>query len=244
MIRSLHEFIPTFRRRPLPRKDAAWHHRLGIVSAQVRVIVVARLVAAATMADTPSTYELLARSVRRLIDATIRTEVAPGVIASAVTAVDRITEQLSHSLIPGAFGERASGDGQSTASGNIIIGVRNPAAPPLIINHLSDGSVSTEFTLGAVYEGPAGHAHGGVSAMILDHVLGATAHKPGRPAYTGTLTLRYHRATPLGRPLRADASIQSVEGAKTFAVGAISDGDQITVSAEGVFIHPRPRDAN
>lgn len=196
------------------------------------------------MVDTPSAYELLAASVRRLIDATIRTEIAPDIAASAATAVDRVTEQLSHSLMPGAFGERVSGDAQSTASGNIVIGVRNPAAPPLIINHHSDGSVSTDFTLGAAYEGPAGQAHGGVSAMILDHVLGATAHKPGRPAYTGTLTLRYHQATPLGHRLRAEARIQSIEGAKTFAVGTISDGDDITVSAEGVFIHPRPRDGN
>jgi acyl-coenzyme A thioesterase PaaI-like protein len=73
---------------------------------------------------------------------------------------------------------------------------------------------------------------------VLDHVLGATAHKPGRPAYTGTLTVRYERGTPLGR-LRAEARVERVAGAKTFAVGEISDGQGVTVRAEGVFIHPR-----
>lgn len=77
--------------------------------------------------------------------------------------------------------------------------------------------------------------------MLLDHVLGATAHKPGKPAYTGTLTMRYLRGTRLGMPLHARARIDRVEGTKTFAVGHIADADGITVEAEGVFIHPRGR---
>ena len=95
-----------------------------------------------------------------------------------------------------------------------------------------------DFTLGAAYEGPPGHVHGGVCAMVLDHVLGATAHKPGRPAVTGTLSVRYLRGTPLG-PLRAEAHVDRVEGVKTFASGHIADAQGITVRAEGVFLHPR-----
>jgi acyl-coenzyme A thioesterase PaaI-like protein len=80
--------------------------------------------------------------------------------------------------------------------------------------------------------------HGGVCALVLDHVLGATAHKPGRPAYTGTLTLRYERGTRLGA-LRAQARVERVDGVKTFAVGEILDVQGVTVRAEGVFIHPK-----
>ena len=75
--------------------------------------------------------------------------------------------------------------------------------------------------------------------MLLDHVLGATAHLPGKPAYTGTLTLRYLRGTPLGQPLRAQARVDRIEGCKIFAVGHIADADGVTVQAEGVFIHPK-----
>ena len=78
----------------------------------------------------------------------------------------------------------------------------------------------------------------GICALILDHVLSATAHKPGRPAFTGTLTLRYVRGTRLG-PLRAEARVDRVEGVKTFAVGEISDEDGVTVAAHGVFILPK-----
>ncbi|OBJ50620.1 thioesterase [Mycobacterium sp. 1423905.2] len=193
----------------------------------------------AAMTDSSPIYESLAIAVRRLIDATIRTEVDHDVIAAATAQIDGVTDQLSAALMPGSFGVRAVDDGQGIASGNIVVGARNPSAPPLIVHRESDGSVWTDFVLGAAYEGPSGHVHGGVSAMVLDHILGATAHQPGRPAYTGTLTVRYHRKTALNRPLSAKAWVERVEGVKTFAAGEISDAEGVTVSAEGVFIHPR-----
>ena len=58
-----------------------------------------------------------------------------------------------------------------------------------------------------------------------------------QPKFTGTITLRYLRGTPLG-PLRAEAFIERAEGVKTFARGYLSDADGTTVEAEGVFIRP------
>jgi len=110
----------------------------------------------AATADSSPEYEALATSVRRLIDATIRTEVKPETVASAAAEIDRVTTQLSVALMPGSFGQRAIDDGQGPAAGNVVIGVRNPSAPPLVIHHESDGSVWTEFLLGAAYEGPPG----------------------------------------------------------------------------------------
>jgi acyl-coenzyme A thioesterase PaaI-like protein len=186
-----------------------------------------------------SFHEALTASVRRLIDATIRTEVDVAAIGAAKDKIDSATAQLSETLMPGSFGVQLTHDGQSIALGNVVIGLRNPVAPPLVIHDEADGAVHTDFILGAAYEGPPGHVHGGVCALILDHVLGATAHLPDKPAYTGTLTLRYLRGTPLGVPLRAQAHVERIDGAKTFAVGHIADADGVTVQAEGVFIHPR-----
>ena len=183
-------------------------------------------------------YRPLADSVRRLIDATIRTQVDAATSAAAKEKIDCATGELSRALLPGSLGVQQTGDGQSMAWGNVMIGLRNPVAPPLAINYGSDGLVWTDFSLGAAYEGPAGHVHGGVCAMVLDHVLGATAHKPGRPAYTGTLRVRYLRGTPLG-PLRAEARVDRVDRAKTFASGHVTDAEGITVEADGVFLHPR-----
>jgi acyl-coenzyme A thioesterase PaaI-like protein len=183
-------------------------------------------------------YEPLAVAVRSLVDVAIRTEADAATVSRARGLIDAAREQLSAALMPASFGLRAGTDGQGSAWGNVAIGIRNPVAPPLVVHHEPDGRVWTEFALGAAYEGPAGYVHGGVCALVLDHVLGATAHKPGRPAYTGTLSVRYERGTPLGR-LRAQAWVDRVDGAKTFALGEISDGQGVTVRAEGVFIHPK-----
>jgi acyl-coenzyme A thioesterase PaaI-like protein len=185
------------------------------------------------------THELLTAAVRRLIDATIRTEVEADAIAAATDQIEAATAHLSDALMPGSFGVKATPDGRPIALGNVVIGQRNPVAPPLVIEYSADGTVYTEFELGAAYEGPPGHVHGGVCALILDHVLGATAHQPGKPAVTGTLTLRYKRGTQLHQPLRAQAHIDRVEGTKTFAVGSITDSEGVTVEAEGIFIHPK-----
>ena len=182
--------------------------------------------------------EQLAQSVRRLIDATIRTEVDAATLAAVKAKIDWATDQLSAALIPGSFGVQQGPDGQNMAAGNVVIGDRNPVAPPLVLHHDTGGLVWADFVLSAAYEGPAGHVHGGVCALILDHVLGATAHKPGKPAYTGTLTLRYLRGTPLGA-LHAQACVDRIDGAKTFAVGHLADTEGVTVAAEGVFIHPK-----
>ncbi|OBG15660.1 thioesterase [Mycolicibacterium celeriflavum] len=186
-----------------------------------------------------SVYEPLAQSVRRLIDVSIRSQADESSVKSAIDKIDGAAAELESTLREGSFGLEHTGDGQLMAWGNVVMGVRNPVAPPLVVHHEPDGSAWAEFVLGAAFEGPAGHVHGGVCAMLLDHVLGATAHQPGMPAVTGTLTLRYRRGTRLGRPLRAEAHVERVDGVKTFAIGHIADDEGVTVEAEGIFIHPR-----
>jgi acyl-coenzyme A thioesterase PaaI-like protein len=187
-----------------------------------------------------SVYAPLAESVRRLLDISIRSEAGPTAVAAAIAKIDGAADQLSEALLPGPFGVQRSQDGQTVAWGNAVVGLRNPVAPPLVIHHDPNGLVWSEFVLGAAYEGPPGTVHGGVCALVLDHVLGATAHQPDRPAYTGTLTLRYRRPTALGRPLRAQAYVDRIDGVKVFAVGHLADEDGVTVEAEGIFIRPKP----
>lgn len=187
-----------------------------------------------------SVYAPLAESLRRLIDISIRTEAGAAAVAAATSKIDSAAAELRGALKPGPFGVHRNPDGQTIAWGNAVVGLRNPIAPPLVIHHEPDGLVWSEFVLGAAYEGPPDTVHGGVCALVLDHVLGATAHQPDKPAFTGTLTLRYRRPTALGRPLRAQAHVERVEGVKTFAVGHLADEHGITVEADGIFIHPRP----
>ena len=183
-------------------------------------------------------YEPLAQSVRELIDATIRTEVDEAAVAAARAEIDSATARLRRSQLNGTYGVRYLNSGERMAWGNAVIGLRNPIAPPLAITHDPGGTAWCDFDLGAAYEGPPGHVHGGVAALILDHLLGEAASDGVNPRLTGTITLRYVRATRLGR-LHAEAKTTRVEGVKTFATGYLADEQGITVEAEGVFILPR-----
>jgi acyl-coenzyme A thioesterase PaaI-like protein len=80
--------------------------------------------------------------------------------------------------------------------------------------------------------------HGGICALVLDQMLGeAPSQGLKKPLFTGTITLKYLRGTPLGL-LRGEAYVERTEGIKTFARGELSDADGVTVEAEGVFIQP------
>ncbi len=184
-------------------------------------------------------YEPLAGSVRALIDATIRSEVDADEVAAVRAQIDDATARLRAKQIDGAFGVRVTADGDRMPWGNPAIGIRNPMAPPLVIVKDPDGTVRTDFHLGAPFEGPPGHVHGGMVAMVLDHVLGEVAASDSdRPRFTGTLTIRYLRATPLG-DLHAEGRITRTDGIKAFASGHVSDAEGITAEAEGVFILPK-----
>jgi acyl-coenzyme A thioesterase PaaI-like protein len=183
-------------------------------------------------------YQPLAESVRELVDATIRTEVDAETVAAVKADIDAATTRLRSQQIDGAFGVRYTSGGDRMPWGNPVIGIRNPIAPPLVIKRDSSGRVFTDFDLGAAYEGPPGHVHGGVAALVLDHVLGEAASNAENPRFTGTITMRYLRTTRLGR-LHAQAHIDRTEGVKTFAVGHLADEEGITVEAEGVFIQPK-----
>ncbi|OBB15164.1 thioesterase [Mycobacteriaceae bacterium 1482268.1] len=185
-----------------------------------------------------ATYEPLADSVRELIDATIRTEVSAAEVAAAKAEIDAVTARLRARQIQGAFGVRYTTGGERMAWGNPAVGIRNPIAPPLVIKRGNDGGAFTDFVMGAAYEGPPGHVHGGVSALVLDHLLGEVASDGITPRFTGTITMRYLRTTRLGR-LHAEARIDRTEGVKTFVVGHLADDEGVTVEAEGVFITPR-----
>jgi acyl-coenzyme A thioesterase PaaI-like protein len=193
---------------------------------------------AAEVARMRSVYEPLTESVRALIDATIRTEVGADEVAAATAEIDAAAARLRSEQVDGSYGIRFTTDGDQMPWGNVVIGVRNPVAPPLVIEHRDDGGVFTDFHLGAAYEGPPGHVHGGVAALVLDHVLGAAASSQEKPRLTGTITLRYLRLTRLGE-LHAEARIERTDGVKTYAVGHLADDEGITVEAEGVFIRPR-----
>lgn len=181
----------------------------------------------------------LTDDVRELIRLALRTDADPDSIDAARTAIRTANDVLRSRQPDESQVVRYSVEGRPVVWSNAVIGLRNAIAPPLTIHHDDDATRCwSEFTLNSAYEGPPGLVHGGVCALVLDHVLGEAASAGlTKPLFTGTLTVRFVRGTPLGR-LRADAAVERTEGVKSFVSGHLSDGEGITVEAEGIFIKP------
>jgi hypothetical protein len=184
-------------------------------------------------------YGPLTDDVRELIRLALRTDADPDSIDAARTAIRTANDVLRSRQSDESQVVRYSVGGRPVVWGNAVIGLRNAIAPPLTIHHDDDATRCwSEFALNSAYEGPPGLVHGGVCALVLDHVLGEAASAGlTKPLFTGTLTVRFVRGTPLGR-LRAEAAVERTEGVKSFVSGHLSDGDGITVEAEGIFIKP------
>ena len=184
-------------------------------------------------------YGPLTDDVRELIRLALRTDADPDSVDAARTAIRVANDVLRSRQRDESQLVRYSVGGRPVVWGNAVIGLRNAIAPPLTIHHDDDGTRCwSEFSLNSAYEGPPGLVHGGVCALVLDHVLGEAASAGlTKPLFTGTLTVRFVRGTPLGR-LRADAAVERTEGVKSFVSGHLSDGEGITVEAEGIFIKP------
>lgn len=128
---------------------------------------------------------------------------------------------------------------------NPVVGVGNPVAPPMRVE-IVDGAAIGSCTLDWRYEGPSTYAHGGISALLLDQIMGYAVAAAGHPGVTGRLEVRYRATVPLGQPLRLQARLVDVLGVRAAVTGSISLAsapDDALVEAEGRFLALRPEQA-
>lgn len=183
-------------------------------------------------------YGPIADALRTLNEATIQSTVDDAVATAALGHIREATALLSRSLRPGPAGVNYNATGRAWNWGNAAVGVRNAVAPPMDVQHGDRGVTWAELTLGPAYEGPPGCVHGGVSALLLDHLMGVTASNMERVTLTGTLTMRYRAPLPLGL-VRLDGRISGEEGRKVFVEASIAGPDGVAIEADGIFIIPR-----
>lgn len=119
-----------------------------------------------------------------------------------------------------------------------ISGRSNPLAPPLQMSMDADGVTHGEAVYGMAYEGPTGCLHGGFVAAAFDELLGFAQTASGRAGYTGTLTIRMRRPTPLKEQIRYEARVDRVEGRKIFCTATSWHGDTLLCEADIVMISP------
>lgn len=181
----------------------------------------------------------LAARVRELNESVVLTELPEEELDEIAAQAEALTARLrtARRAAPPVVTNGAGGIMQQLAGP--VNGVLNPIAPPCEVQFLPDGTVRSEFTLNSVYEGPPGMVHGGVSAMILDQLLGMVADHNGTPGLTASLELRYRRPTMLDEPLVAEARIDRVEGRRAHAAGRILNTEgKPTIEATAMFIMP------
>jgi len=137
----------------------------------------------------------------------------------------RGTGSLAMSPLPdGALVERSPVSGRG-----------NPLAPPLTYSF--DGETTHAWTVfSAAYEGPPGGVHGGCVAAAFDEILGVAQIAGNAAGFTGTLTVRYHALTPVGRRVDYEAGLGARDGRKmTVWARSTADGE-LVADAEGLFI--------
>ena len=118
-----------------------------------------------------------------------------------------------------------------------VSGRRNPVAPP--IRMWRDGDeVRGEAVFSPTYAGPPNSVHGGIIAAVFDELLSMANVISGSAGFTGTLTIKYLRHTPLDRPIELWAVNERSSGRKQFSRGEMRVDGQVTASAEGLFIRP------
>ncbi|WP_329360693.1 PaaI family thioesterase [Streptomyces sp. NBC_01483] len=184
----------------------------------------------------------LGHELRALVDATVRTATPPEVLHRMTDEVRRLTGQLT-----GRRRARAEIPAVDEFPGGVrmyspVTGPGSPLAPPMQVTPDGDGVVG-HCTLGIAHEGPPGYVHGGMSAMLLDELMGWACYAAGSPAMTVFLQTRYRRPVPLETPLRTHARVTGTQDRKILVVGSISTEDDPSVAlvaADGVFVTPDP----
>jgi uncharacterized protein (TIGR00369 family) len=93
------------------------------------------------------------------------------------------------------------------------------------------------FKLTRRYQGPPGHAHGGIIATILDEAMGKVNRLSRVVALTRTMTIDYLKPVPLDKPLTVIGRAQQVQGREHTNVAEIMDVDgRVLARSTGVFV--------
>ncbi|QOV36687.1 PaaI family thioesterase [Streptomyces ferrugineus] len=184
----------------------------------------------------------LGHEMRALVDATVRTAAPAEVLHRVTDGVRRLTGQLTgRRRVRGEIPDVDEFPGGARMY-SPVTGPGSPLAPPMQVTPEDDGIVG-RCTLGIAHEGPPGYVHGGMSAMLLDELMGWACYRAGTPAMTVSLQMRYHRPVPVETPLRVFAHVTGTEDRKIFVAGSIGtdeDPSIALVTADGVFVSPDP----
>lgn len=179
----------------------------------------------------------LADALRVLQTAALAPDLREDRLERATRAVESALAELGGALPASRYPPEHAGPFMET---HPVIGPANALAPPLAIDDENGTAVATGV-YGPGHEGPRGAVQGGCIAAGFDIVLAYGAVLGGLLGYTGTLTIRYHGPTPIGRPVRYEGRCENVEGRRAEIAGRLLlDDGTMTASSTGVFVRRAP----
>jgi acyl-coenzyme A thioesterase PaaI-like protein len=114
-------------------------------------------------------------------------------------------------------------------------GTTNPISAEFEMEIVGE-EVVVRTMLGTAYEGAPGRSHGGMVAALFDDFTAFVLPLAKTAAYTGELTVRFHRPVPVESPLEFRARIVSHEGRKLRVTGECLAEGQVVASTEVLFI--------
>lgn len=192
-----------------------------------------------------------AAALRQLNDAFVGHHGDPALLEQVRARADELCRELRRSerrdraavlaehvgrLFDGETRERApTPDTFDPMTDRAVGGQTNPIAAEFDVEYAA-GEVVVRTTLGAAYEGAPGRAHGGMVAALFDDFTGFALPMAGTAAYTGELTVRYHRPVPIRTPLEFRIRIVGREGRKLHITADCTAGDTLVASAQALFI--------
>lgn len=92
------------------------------------------------------------------------------------------------------------------------------------------------------FEGPPGHAHGGIIATLLDEAMSKANRQFGVLAMTRQMEVEYLKPVPLGAPLLLTGRHAEASGIKHFCEARIENAEGVVLaSAKALFIAVDPR---
>ncbi len=183
----------------------------------------------------------LGRAMRAAAVAVVTDEGPLDGLAEAAGLADRIASVLSTAPRPLSRLPIVDDLSMAVRYFSPVTGLGSALAPPLAFGVDGD-EVVVRASFDQRFEGPPGHVHGGVTALVFDEILGQAANNAGRWGMTVALHTDYRRALPLEVELEFRSHVVSIEGRKTRVEGtaclASAPGD-IRVDAAATFVEPR-----
>jgi acyl-coenzyme A thioesterase PaaI-like protein len=184
----------------------------------------------------------LGDALRQALEASTSTTAPAARLREAAAGIRALTAPLA--ALPRPRDELPAVDDMARAVRvfNPVVGVGSAIAAPLDIRPDPDGGgVLARAELGQRFEGPPTYLHGGISALLMDQVLGYAAIVADRWGMTVDLDVRYRRPVPLHTPLRLTGRVAAAEGRRTTVVGVITTDEApgvALVEATAIFVSP------